>query len=224
MMEEKKYTGMLTILGMIFVAALLVSNIIAGKVWAVYDDITVPSSVILFPITYIISDMITEVYGFRKSKLVIWAGFACNFISVLAYVVTVVLPYPKYWLEQDAFAVVLGMTPRVLAASFAGYLIGGFSNSIVMSKMKVRMGGKRLCERLIISTLIGEALDSIIFDVISFAGQIPTHQLFTMIFFQYMLKVLFEIVLIPVTYWAIKTLKRKEGIDVYDYNIRYNVF
>ncbi len=223
-MEERKNSEVFTLLGMIFVASLLVSNLIAGKVWAVCADITVPASVILFPLTYIISDMITEIYGFAKTKAIIWAGFACNLIAVIAYVITVVLPYPKYWLDQDAFAVVFGLAPRVLVASFAGYLFGGFSNTIVMSKMKVRMHGKRLWERLIISTLIGEALDSAIFVLVSFAGVIPASHLFTTIFFQYMFKVLFEIVLIPVTYWLINIVKRREGIDVYDYNVKYNVF
>ena len=222
--ENARYSEMFTILGMIFVAALIVSNLIAGKMWSVFADITVPASVILFPVTYMLADVFTEIYGFRRTRIIIWTGFACNFIAVFAYVVTVILPYPSFWLDQDAFGVVFGMTPRVLAASFAAYLIGEFSNSIIMSRMKVRSNGKRLWERIITSTLVGEAFDTIIFVMISFVGIIPSSHLFSMIFFQYMFKVCFEIVLIPLTYWVIGTLKTKEGIDVYDNNIKYNVF
>ena len=215
---------MFTVLAMLFVATIIVSNLIAGKMWAVFADISVPASVILFPLAYILSDIFTEVYGFRKAKLVIWAGFACNFIAVFAYVVTIILPYPDYWLDQDAFGVVFGMTPRMLSASFAGYLLGEFSNSMIMSRMKVRTNGKRLWERIISSTLAGEAIDTIIFVMISYVGIIPSSHIFSMIFFQYMFKVCFEILLIPATYWVIGKLKSSEGIDVYDKDVRYNVF
>ena len=222
--ENEKYTGLFMVLGMVFVTCLLVSNLIAGKIWNICGSVMVPASVILFPVTYILSDVFTEVYGFRKARGIIWAGFACNFIAVFAYVITIVLPYPKYWLSQDAFGVVLGMTPRFLAASFAAYLFGEFSNAIIMSRLKVRTKGARLWERTIISTIVGEALDSVIFIVISFAGLIPNDQLFRMIIYQYLFKVIFEIIFTPLTYYVTGTLKKKEGIDTYDYDADYRLF
>lgn len=222
--ENNRYSGMFTMLGMLFVTCLVVSNLIAGKIWSVYGTISVQASVILFPITYILSDVFTEVYGFKKARFIIWTGFACNLVAVLAYVITIILPYPKYWLGQDAFGVVLGLTPRVLVASFAGYLFGEFANSIIMSKLKVKSEGKKLWVRIIVSTLAGEAIDTIIFVTVSFAGMIPVNQLIRMIHFQYTFKVLFEAVFMPVTYRIISRLKKKEGLDVIDHDIRYRLF
>ncbi len=143
MNEEKKlYTGLFLMMGMLFATCIIVSNLIAGKVWALTDNIVMPASVILFPITYILADVFTEVYGFGKAKIVIWTGFACNLVAVIAYVITVDMDYPKYWLGQDAFSIVLGLTPRMLLASFIGYLFGEFSNSVILSKLKIAMKGK----------------------------------------------------------------------------------
>ncbi len=222
--EKREYTGIFVSLGMLYVTCLLISNIIAGKTWAVYGNIVVPAAVILFPVTYIMADVFTEVYGFDKMRLVIWGGFFCNLIAVLTYIIVIDLPYPASFLNQDAFAVVFGMTPRVLGASFVGYLFGEFSNSIVMSKLKIITKGEKLWMRTIGSTVIGEALDSVIFVSIAFAGTVPAKQLMTMILFQYLFKLGFEVVLTPVTYRVIAYLKKKEGIDTYDYDHKYRIF
>ncbi len=222
--EKREYTGIFVSLGMLYVTCLLISNIIAGKTWAVYGNIVVPAAVILFQVTYIMADVFTEVYGFDKMRLVIWGGFFCNLIAVLTYIIVIDLPYPASFLNQDAFAVVFGMTPRVLGASFVGYLFGEFSNSIVMSKLKIITKGEKLWMRTIGSTVIGEALDSVIFVSIAFAGTVPAKQLMTMILFQYLFKLGFEVVLTPVTYRVIAYLKKKEGIDTYDYDHKYRIF
>ena len=151
--EKREYTGIFVSLGMLSVTCLLISNLIAGKTWAVYGNIVVPAAVILFPVTYIMADVFTEVYGFDKMRLVIWGGFFCNLIAVLTYIIVIDLPYPASFLNQDAFAVVFGMTPRVLGASFVGYLFGEFSNSIVMSKLKIITKGEKLWMRTIGSTV-----------------------------------------------------------------------
>jgi uncharacterized integral membrane protein (TIGR00697 family) len=222
--ETERYTGIFVILGMLFVTCLVVSNLIAGKVWSLTDTITVPSSVVLFPVAYILSDIFTEVYGFKRARLVIWGGFLCNFFAVIFYVITVDLPHPSYWLNQDAFAVVLGMTPRVLVASLTGYLVGGFSNSIVISRLKVVMEGRHLWIRAILSTVIGEALDSILFVTIAFIGTIPLRQINSMIVFQYLFKLIFELVFMPVTCYLIGKVKEKEGMDIYDRDKDYRLF
>lgn len=210
-------------IGIIFVSCLLLSNLIAGKMWAVTDDITLPAAVILFPLTYIIGDVFTEVYGFRKARSIIWLGFVCSFFAVLIYIITIALPHPGYWENQGAYEAVLGTTPRVAVASFAGYLSGEFSNSIILSKLKVMSKGKKLWVRTILSTVIGEGLDSFIFIMISFWGTMENSVVLNMILFQYLFKVAYEILFTPVTYLVVKLIKRKEGIDVYDEGIKYNL-
>ncbi len=221
--ERNKYSGMFTMLAMMFVACMIVSNLLAGKIWNVWGDINIPASAILFPVAYILADVFTEVYGFKKARFVIWTGFACNFLAVFGYVITVVLPYPKYWLFQDAFAIVFGMAPRFLVASFAGYLFGEFSNSIILSKLKVKTEGKNLWLRLMGSTVVGEAIDTVIFAAVSYALVIPWSQIFKIMIFQYLFKVCFEAVLMPLTYWVTGALKKREGIDTFDTDVRYRL-
>lgn len=206
-----------------FITCLLLSNLVAGKIIRIIN-ISLPAAVILFPITYIFGDVFTEVYGFQKSKMIIWLGFACNVFAVFIYIVTIALPYPEFWTGQEAFRVVLGTTPRILVASLVGYLFGEFTNSIILSKLKVKMAGRKLWMRTISSTIVGEAFDTIIFIFVSFWGNVNGGILLQMMIFQYIWKVCYEIVLTPVTYVVVKWLKNKEGIDVFDYKIRYHIF
>ena len=222
MSTEKDVSKLFMCIGIIFVTCLLLSNLIAGKMWAVTADITLPAAVILFPLTYIIGDVFTEVYGFRKARTIIWLGFGCSFFAVLIYLVTIALPHPGYWENQEAYAVVMGTTPRVAIASFAGYLFGEFSNSFVLSKLKVVTKGKNLWLRTILSTVVGEGLDSIIFITISFWGTMENSVVLKMILFQYLFKVGYEILFTPVTYAVVKAVKKKEGIDVFDEGLKYN--
>ena len=222
MSTEKDVSKLFMCIGIIFVTCLLLSNLIAGKMWAVTADITLPAAVILFPLTYIIGDVFTEVYGFRKARTIIWLGFGCSFFAVLIYLVTIALPHPGYWENQEAYAVVMGTTPRVAIASFAGYLFGEFSNSFVLSKLKVVTKGKNLWLRTILSTVVGEGLDSIIFITISFWGTMENSVVLKMILFQYLFKVGYEVLFTPVTYVVVKAVKKKEGIDVFDVGLKYN--
>ena len=210
------------IIAVFYVTCLLLSNLIAGKMWAVTGSITLPAAVILFPITYIFGDIFTEVYGFKKARTIIWLGFGCSFFAVAVYLITIALPHPGFWENQDAYATVLGTTPRVAAASFIGYLFGEFSNSVVLSKLKVATGGKKLWIRTILSTLVGEGLDSIIFVTISFMGTMDNATLARMILFQYLFKVCYEALFTPATYAVVNWLKKKEEIDVFDYDVKYN--
>ena len=224
-MSNKKTTvsSMFMVIAVVYVTCLLLSNLIAGKMWAVTGSITLPAAVILFPITYIFGDIFTEVYGFRQARTVIWLGFACSFFAVAIYLITIALPHPDFWGNQEAFATVMGTTPRVAAASFIGYLFGEFSNSMILSKLKVATKGKRLWVRTILSTLVGEGFDSVIFIVVSFWGTMDNKTILQMILFQYLFKVLYEVVLTPVTYAIVNYLKKKENIDTYDTDIKYNV-
>lgn len=224
-MSDRKtaISGIFVALSMLYVTCLLISNLIAGKIWALTDHITVPASVILFPVTYILADIYTEVYGFGRAKQVIWMGFICNFFAVITYVIMVDLPYPVSWIDQDAYAVVFGLTPRVLAASFIAYLFGEFSNAVILSRLKVITKGKKLWLRTILSTMVGQGLDSVIFITISFMGIISIGHIVTMILYQYLFKLIFEVVFTPLTYLIAGKLKKAEGVDVYDTDEKYRL-
>ncbi|MEK7623083.1 MAG: queuosine precursor transporter [Patescibacteria group bacterium] len=199
----------------LFVTCLIISNIIAVKIGA-FGSYFLPVAVILFPLTYVIGDVLTEVYGYAVARRVIWTGFLCNLVAVLAIWISIQIPAAPFFPNQDAFATILGFTPRLLAASFVAYLIGQFANSAVLAKLKVKTGGKHLWSRTIGSTIVGEGLDSLIFIVLAFAGTMPGNVIGTLVLTQWAFKVLFETVATPVTYAAVGYLKRKEGIDVYD--------
>lgn len=221
--ESKTVSRLFMIIAVIYVTCLLLSNLIAGKMWAVSSSITLPAAVILFPITYIFGDIFTEVYGFKKARTIIWLGFGCSFFAVAVYLITIALPHPGFWEGQSAYQTVLGTTPRVALASFIGYLFGEFSNSMVLSKLKVATAGKKLWIRTILSTLVGEGLDSIIFVTVSFWGTMDNQTVLQMILFQYLFKVCYEALFTPLTYAVVNWLKRREGVDAMDTGISYNV-
>ena len=223
MKDNKAVSKLFLIITVVYVTCLLLSNLVAGKMWAVTSNITLPAAVILFPLTYIFGDIFTEVYGFKNARIIIWLGFACSFFAVAVYMITIGLPHPDFWTNQEAYATVLGTTPRVAAASFIGYLFGEFSNSMVLSKLKVMTGGKKLWVRTILSTLVGEVFDSVIFVTVSFWGTMENATLIQMIIFQYLFKVCYEIVFTPVTYAIVNWIKRKEEIDTFDYNVKYRI-
>lgn len=223
MNDDKFVSKRYLTIAVVYVTCLLLSNLIAGKMWAVSGSITLPAAVILFPVTYIFGDIFTEVYGFRNARTIIWLGFACSFFAVVVYLVTIALPHPDFWTNQDAYATVMGTTPRIAAASLAGYLFGEFSNSMILSKLKVATGGKNLWLRTIGSTLVGEGFDSVIFITVSFWGTMDNAVVGQMILFQYLFKVGYEVLCTPLTYAVVKYLKQKEGIDTYDYNLKYHI-
>ncbi len=207
----------------VYITCLLLSNLIAGKMMAL-GSVTLPAAVILFPITYILGDVFTEIYGYKNMRTVIWMGFACSAFAVIIYMITIALPHPDFWGNQEAFATVLGTTPRVFAASLVGYLFGEFSNSMILSKLKVKTQGKNLWMRTISSTIVGEAFDTVIFISISFWGTMPTETLLQMMLFQYLFKVCYEIIFTPVTYTVVRKLKKMEDMDTYDTDVNYNPF
>ena len=223
MKDNKAVSKLFLIITVVYVTCLLLSNLVAGKMWAVTSNITLPAAVILFPITYIFGDIFTEVYGFKNARIIIWLGFACSFFAVGVYMITIGLPHPDFWTNQEAYATVLGTTPRGAAASFIGYLFGEFSNSMVLSKLKVMTGGKKLWVRTILSTLVGEGFDSVIFVTVSFWGTMENATLLQMIIFQYLFKVCYEIIFTPATYAIVNWIKRKEEMDTFDYNVKYRI-
>ncbi|HHU51569.1 MAG TPA: queuosine precursor transporter [Firmicutes bacterium] len=216
-------TPIFLVLACFFVTSLLVSNIIAGKLITLLG-ITLPAAVILFPVTYIFGDILTEVYGFKRTLLVIWTGFGANLFMALVFMVTIALPYPEFWAGQPAYVAVLGFTPRVVTASLVGYFLGEFSNSIVLSCLKVKTQGRNLWLRTLASTVVGEGIDTVIFIAIAFGGVIFLETLARMMLAQYLWKVAYEVLLTPLTYLVVNWVKRKEGLDIYDTKVKYNPF
>lgn len=209
--------------GIAFVVILLISNTVASKLVQL-GPFSVAGGIILFPISYIFGDILTEVYGYRGSRPIIWAGFAAQILMSLVYTIVQWLPAAPFWPHQAAYEAILGSVPRIVLASIIAYFVGEFSNSYVLSRMKVRMQGRHLWMRTIGSTIIGEGVDSIVFALIAFAGTMPWSALSTIILSGYLLKVAYEIIATPLTYRIVGFLKRAEGVDVYDHNINYSPF
>ncbi len=212
-----------TLVTAIFVTCLITSNIIAVKIVDVLG-IVVPAAVVIFPISYIFGDILTEVYGYARSRRAIWIGFACNAFAVLAMWIGGRLHPAGFWDGQTAYDRILGYTPRLLAASFAAYLVGEFLNSLVLAKMKIATKGRWLWTRTIGSTLIGEGADSLIFITAAFGGAIPWGSLGRVILTQWLFKCAYEAVATPLTYVIVRFLKRTEGVDHYDRDTDVNPF
>lgn len=221
--EHTTHSSLFLILTALFVTCLLVSNIIASKLIQLGGAV-LPSAVILFPVTYILADVFTEVYGFKKTRLVIWLGFGANAFMSIVFMIAIALPHPDFFQNQAAYATVLGSTPRILLASLAGYWAGEFSNSIVLSVLKKLTKGRYLWTRTIGSTIVGEGLDTVLFIGIAFAGTVPAGALAGMMLAQYLFKVGYEVLLTPLTYLVVGSIKRKEALDTFDSGVVYNPF
>jgi uncharacterized integral membrane protein (TIGR00697 family) len=211
----------LVIIIALFITCLITANIIAVKVVSLGFFI-VPAAVLVFPVSYIFGDVLTEVYGYRTARKVIWLGFGCNLVFVFFAWIGQLLPAADFWQGQGAYETILGYAPRLLAASLGGYLIGEFSNSFVMARMKILTRGRWLWSRTITSTVIGEGLDTVVFIVVAFSG--TGSPVGTMIWHHWLFKTGIEVVATPVTYAIVGWLKRRERIDTFDYQTRYNPF
>jgi uncharacterized integral membrane protein (TIGR00697 family) len=221
--DSTKYSLWFVCIAALFTTCLITSNITAVKLIGIFG-LVVPAGIIIFPLSYIFGDVLTEVYGYRKARLVIWLGFLCNLMTVAAIWLGQILPAASFWDGQSAYERILGYTPRLLAASFIAYLAGEFANSFVLAKMKVATNGRFLWARTIGSTLVGQGLDSLVFMLIAFIGTIPHGILVNAIVTQWLVKSAYEAMLTPLTYRIVASLKRREGVDVYDRTTRFNPF
>ncbi|HXV23445.1 MAG TPA: queuosine precursor transporter [Alphaproteobacteria bacterium] len=205
----------------LFVTCLVVSNIVAVKL-ALIAGLVLPAAIIIFPLSYILGDVLTEVYGYARARQAIWLGFACNLLAVIAIAIAGALPAAAIWDGQDAFQRILGQTPRILAASFLAYLVGEFVNAYVLARLKLATNGRLLWLRTIGSTLIGQAFDSAIFMTAAFAGVLEPGVLAFAIVTQWLFKSIYEALATPATYAIVGFLKRREGRDVFDRGLRFN--
>jgi queuosine precursor transporter len=220
---KNKVSVLFMLAGILFATCLLISNILASKIMMV-GPWAAPAGVLIFPLAYIINDVIAEVWGYQKARLIIWAGFGVNVLAVLFFSAGIAVPAAPFWTGQEAFATALGSTPRIVAASLIAYLLGSFLNAYVMSKFKVLTRGKGFSVRAVVSTLVGEGADSLIFITVAFAGIFPVYAILTMISTQALIKTVYEIAVLPLTIWVVKKVKEMEGIDTFDYSVSYNPF
>lgn len=225
-MEQRTKTQVSVIflvLTCLFVTSLLVTNIVAGRLIQLFG-MTLTADLFLFPITYIFGDVLTEVYGFQRARLTIWLGFAANLLMALLFMFIITLPYPEFWEHNNAYNTVLGFTPRLVAASLAAYFCGEFTNSVILSKMKLITRGRWLWTRTIGSTIAGEGIDTFVFMFIAFGGTYSWPIFISMTLAQYLWKVGYEVAATPLTYLFVGWLKKKEGIDTFDQGVKYNPF
>jgi len=207
-----------------FVAVLLCSNLIgAAKVADLYG-FEFGAGVLFFPLSYVLGDVLTEVYGYARARRVVWAGFGAMIFMALMSWVVVALPPAAGWLGQAAYDEVFGLTPRIVLASLTAFWLGEFANAYVMARMKVWSGGRHLWQRTIGSTVVGQGIDSLVFYPVAFLGVWPTELVLWIMLTNYALKVGWEAVLTPVTYRVVHWLKRAEHADVFDRDTDFTPF
>lgn len=211
------------VLGTVFCVCLVAANLLETKVIQLFGPFSATAGLLVFPISYILNDCIAEVWGFRKARLIIWLGFGMNFMVVLLSQLAVALPAAPFWEGEEGFNFVFGLAPRIAAASLTAFLAGSFVNAYIMSRMKVASRGRHFSLRAILSTVAGEGADSLIFFPLAFGGLISPAELLKLIGVQVVLKTLYEVIALPVTVRLVRYIKKKEGSDVYDEHISYNI-
>ena len=219
---KEKFSPAFLLMAVLFTVCLISSNLFATKVFTVLG-INLPGAVIVFPLSYILNDCIAEVYGYRRARMVIWMAFVMNLLVVLLGQLVVWLPAASFWDGGEHFDYMFNMAPRVAFGSLLAFLVGSTLNALVLSKMKVASQGARFGVRAILSSVVGEFADSLVFMPIAFWGS-PLKTLAAMMLAQVSVKVLYEIVILPVTALVVRKVKASEGIDTFDKGISYNPF
>ena len=224
MQTNKKQVSVLFMLfSVLFCVCLITANVLETKQLSM-GLFSITGGLIVFPISYIINDCVCEVWGYRKTRLLIWLGFCMNVLFVMFGALCDAIPGASYWDNEAGFHAIFGLAPRIAAASFVAFVVGSFANAYVMSRMKVSSQGKNFSLRAIMSTIFGETADSLIFFPLALGGVVPAEELPVLILSQIVLKTLYEIIVLPITIQVVKYTKRHEGLDEYDKDINYNIF
>ena len=224
MTKSKQQVSVLFMLfSILFCVCLIAANILETKQISVLG-ISLTGGLIVFPISYIINDCVCEVWGFQKARLLIWTGFAMNFFFVAMGALCDWIPGAPYWTNEAGFHAIFGLAPRVAAASFVSFIVGSFANAYVMSKMKIRDKGRNFSLRAILSTIVGESFDSVIFFPLALGGVVPTEELPKLMLWQVLLKTVYEVIALPITIRIVKALKEHEGEDTYDNDVNYSIW
>lgn len=222
-LKENKVSVLFMLFSVLFSVCLIAANVLETKQIAV-GTISLTGGLIVFPISYIINDCICEVWGYQKARLLIWLGFVMNFFFVLVGALCDAIPGASYWTNNEGFHAIFGLAPRIAIASFVAFLCGSFVNAYVMSRMKIASKGKHFSVRAVVSTIFGETTDSILFFPLALYGVVPTSELPRLMFWQVILKTVYEIIVLPFTIKLVQYVKQKEGEDVYDNHINYSIW
>jgi conserved hypothetical integral membrane protein len=221
-MMNKSVSPLFMLSGILLCVCLILSNLLATKAITI-GGLSATAGLIIFPLSYIINDTVVEVWGFKKARMIIWLAFSIQLLAILFIQLSVFLPPAPYWTGQEAYSQTFSQAPRVAFAGLVAFFFGSFANAYVMSKMKVRSGGKRFGVRAVVSTLWGEMIDSILFFSIAFAGIFAWKEIVTMILLEATLKSAYEIIILPFTKRTVNYIKNKEQTDVYDTEISYHL-
>ena len=206
----------------LFCVCLITANVLETKQIQI-GCLSLTGGLIVFPVSYIINDCVCEVYGYARARLLIWLGFVMNFIFVVFGALADAIPGAPYWNNDEGFHAVFGLAPRIAAASFVAFVVGSFINAYVMSRMKIASRGKHFSLRAVVSTVLGEGADSLVFFPLALWGVVPNAELLIIIITQIVLKTLYEVMVLPLTIWVVKKAKKHEQLDFFDDGDDYSI-
>ena len=221
--KDNQVSVLFMLFSILFCVCLIAANVLETKQIA-FGSISLTGGLIVFPVSYIINDCVCEVWGYKKTRMLIWIGFAMNFFFVTLGAICDVIPGAPYWTNNDGFHQIFGLAPRIAFASFLAFICGSFVNAYIMSKMKLSSGGKNFSLRAVVSTVFGESVDSIIFFPLALWGVVPTEELPWLMLWQVILKTAYEIVALPLTIRLVRYVKQHEKVDTYDNDVNYCIW
>ena len=221
--KDNKVSVLFMLFSILFCVCLIAANVLETKQIA-FGSISLTGGLIVFPVSYIINDCVCEVWGYKKTRMLIWTGFAMNFFFVMLGAICDMIPGAPYWTNDEGFHAVFGLAPRIAFASFLAFICGSFVNAYIMSKMKLSSGGKNFSLRAVVSTIFGESVDSIIFFPLALWGVVPTEELPWLMLWQVFLKTAYEVVVLPLTIRVVRYVKRHEQVDTYDNDVNYSIW
>ena len=221
--DKQKVSVLFMLFGTLFCVCLITANVLETKQLS-FGPINLTAGIIVFPVSYIINDVVCEVWGYQRTRMLIWMGFAMNFLFVIFGAIADWIPGAPYWHGDEGFHIIFGLAPRIALASFIAFIAGSFINAYIMSRMKLASQGANFSARAILSTVFGEGTDSLLFFPLAFYGVLPNEELPLMMLSQVIIKTLYEVIVLPITIRVVRWTKRYEGEDVYDNGINYNIF
>ena len=221
--EKTKVSVLFMLFGTLFCVCLITANVLETKQLS-FGFVNLTAGVIVFPVSYILNDVVCEVWGYQRTRMLIWMGFAMNFFFVVMGAIADWIPGAPYWHGDEGFHQIFGLAPRIAMASFIAFIAGSFVNAFVMSKMKISSEGMHFSSRAILSTVFGESVDSIIFFPLALGEVVPWEEMPSLMISQVALKTLYEIVALPITIRVVKFTKKHDHEDIYDNDINYNIF
>ena len=221
--QQQRISVLFMLYGILFCVCLITANVLETKQIS-FGPANMTAGLIVFPVSYIINDVVCEVWGYGRTRLLIWLGFAMNFLFVAFGAIADCIPGAPYWHGEEGFHQIFGLAPRIAGASFLAFIVGSFVNAYVMSRMKLSSVGRNFSYRAVLSTIFGELSDSIIFFPLALGCVIPWEEMPSLIITQVTLKTVYEIIVLPITICVVKYTKEHDHEDVFDKDIAYNIF